>query len=122
MSKLLIMVSILTLSASSVCADGIDTLIEIGRSQADIQKSYQEETGSYNSVKKAVESGAIKKWQAKSEITRIYGEPVVVIGDFPNKREKWVYKPAASDFLGGGPKINLYFDEKGLLDQVEIEK
>ncbi len=123
MRRLIIAIFITISAGSGSCyADGLDSLIEVGKAQAEIQKAYKSETETYKSVQRAVDSGSIKKWQPKAEISKLYGEPVIVVDDQRTGRQKWVYKPAESDFMKGGPKVNLYFDAQGLLDEIEIEK
>lgn len=101
-------------------AEGLDTLIEVGRGQAAIQRAYYEETRTYEGVKRAVDRGDIKKGQTKKEIKDEYGDPVVDFYDFITKRNEWIYKPANSDFLGAGIKICLYFDKDDKLDEIAV--
>ena len=101
-------------------ADGLDTLIEVGRGQAEIQRAYYEETRQYEGVKRAIDRGDIKKGQTKKEIRGEYGGPVVEFYDIITKRDEWIYKPAKSDFFGSGIKACLYFDKEGLLDEIAI--
>lgn len=104
--------------ASHCYAKGLDALIEVGRGQAEIQKSYAEETAIYNAVKKAVGAGIIKKGQTSAEIGSKYGQPVVVVKEYSAGRDKWVYKPAKSSFFEG-EKICLFFDKNGILDEIK---
>ncbi len=101
------------------CAEGLDTLIEIGKAQADISKSYAQETKNFEGVKKAVENGAIKVGQSINDIKTKFGEPVVAVKD--GAREKWIYKPASSSFFEG-VKISLFFNANGALDEIKIYK
>jgi hypothetical protein len=99
--------------------EGLSSLIEVAKSQGEIQKEYAEETRAYEAVKRAVENGALKKGAAKETVMKSYGDPVVMLPvSVSEKRERWLYKPASSDFLGAGPKINLYFDGNGALDEI----
>lgn len=116
--KYFVLAVFLCASAVSFCfAEGLDTLIEVARSQGDIQKEYSEETRNFERVKDKIENGAIKKGQSKDEVMRRSGEPVVILHDSVTDREKWVYKPAKSDFFKG-IKIYLFFDKNGLLDEI----
>jgi len=110
---------IIAASPVRVCADGINSLIEFGKSAADIGAAMDEETRIFNRVKAAVDSGAIKKGLSKADIKSRYGEPVIVNDDFSTGREKWAYKPAGSSFFKG-TRIYLLFDAKGNLDEVKI--
>lgn len=101
-------------------AEGLNTLIEVARSQGEIQKAYKEETETFNGVKRALDRGSIKKGEPKEEIRKNYGEPVISIQDFATKREKWVYKPAASTY-SEGIRIYLFFDKEGNLDEILVE-
>ena len=105
---------------SPLCyAEGLDTLVELGKSQEEIQKVSTEETARFEWVKRAIGSGAITKGQSKDAIKGKYGEPVIITQDFQSKREKWVYKPASSSFFKG-VKIYLYFDSSGSLDETKV--
>ncbi|MDD5681136.1 MAG: hypothetical protein PHI59_07835, partial [Candidatus Omnitrophica bacterium] len=90
---------ILLFSAFNCCAEGLGTLIELGRSQAEMQKQYAQETKAFEAVKRAIEAGAIKKGMDKASIIAKYGEPVVVVDDLDGKRKDWIYKPAESSFF-----------------------
>ena len=105
-------------SFSGAYAEGLDTLIKVGRSMADISSAYDGETKSFNRVKSAVDDGDIKKGMAKEDIRRRYGDPVIANNDSVTNSEKWVYKPAGSTFFKG-IRIYLYFDDKGLLDEIK---
>lgn len=102
-------------------AEGLGTLIELGRSQADIQKQYAQETRTFEVVKKAIESGAIKKGQDKDSIRGKYGDPVVIVNDLDGKHEDWIYKPADSSFFKG-VRATLFFNFEGILDEARIEE
>lgn len=99
-------------------AEGLDTLIDLGRGQAAIQKSYARETATYNEVKRAVDSGSIKKGRTKKEIASKYGQPVVNIREFGTERDEWIYKPAKSTYTQG-ERIYLFFDKNEILDEVK---
>lgn len=117
MKKSLAIVLIMIFAATAVCAEGLDTLIEVGRGQAEIAKDYAAETKAYESVRRAVERGSIKKGQAKGAIMDTYGEPVIMYTRWQDKREQWVYKPASATF-DKGPRVDLYFTPDGTLDEV----
>jgi len=102
-------------------AEGLDTLIDVSKSMGDIQKEYNEETKNFDRVKRAVDSGSIKKGQNKDEILKQYGEPVVMTKDSSSKKEKWVYKPATSSFFDG-IRIYLFFNDDGALDEIKVVK
>lgn len=100
-------------------ADGLRNLIEVAKSQADMQRVYEEETYAYRQVKKAVESGKIEKGRSEADILSRYGKPVVSQKDLDGVRDKWIYKPATSSFFSG-PKICLFFDQTGIIDEIKI--
>ncbi len=106
---------------ASVRAEGISSLAEVGKSMADINAAMDEETKTFDRVKAAVESGAIRKGVSKADIKAQYGEPVIKNDDSATGREKWAYKSATSTFFKG-IRIYLYFDDKGALDEVKIVK
>lgn len=102
-----------------LCEAGLGELREIAAAQADAQRAYTAETRAYESVKAAINSGAIKKGQLQKDIKSRYGEPVVNTRESETGRDKWIYKPAKSSFFSG-PKIYLYFDKNNNLDEVKI--
>lgn len=102
-------------------AEGLDTLIELGKSQAQIQKQYAEETRNFERVKKAIESGVVAKGQSAADIKAKYGEPVVAVRNLDGKREDWVYKPQESSFFKG-VRATLIFTQGGILDEVRVEE
>ena len=108
-------------SLALVRAEGLDSLIEAGKSMADIKAAMAEETRAFNAVKSAVDQGAIKKGMSKASIMEQYGEPVIINDDSATKREKWAYKPDTSSFLKG-IRIFLYFDKSGMLDEIRVEE
>ncbi len=113
--------AIVFMGSEYVYAEGLDALIEVGKSQGEIAKAYSAETKTYEGVRRGIESGGIVKGAAKKSILDKYGEPVVVVGDYGTDREKWIYKPASSDF-GKGPRISLFFTKDGILDEILVEK
>lgn len=104
----------------SAWAEGLDTLIEVAKSQGDIAKSYSEETKAYDGIKRASGSGAIAKGQSSKAIAEKYGDPVVEVTEYGTDRQKWIYKPQTSDFFKG-PRISLFFTKDGVLDEISEE-
>ncbi len=122
MKKISLGVCFIFFASISLCsAEGLDVLIEVAKSQAQIKKQYEEETKNFERVKKGVESSAIKKGQVKSDIQAKYGEPVVSIKDPDGKREDCIYKPETSSFFKG-IRATLVFTEQGILDEARIEE
>ena len=121
-TNIVVLVSILVfIGAGYGYAEGLDALIEVGKSQGEIAKAYSDETKAYEGVKRAVEVGQIAKGANKKAILDKHGEPVVMVGDHETGREKWIYKPSTSDF-GKGPRISLFFTKDDVLDEVSVEK
>lgn len=108
---------ILCLAALPAGADGIGTLVQVGKSMADAKKTLDAEDQNFQGVKRALDSGALTKGQAKSTIRSYYGEPVVMNEDPLTGRERWVYKAADASFFEG-PRIYLFFDQNGNLDEI----
>jgi hypothetical protein len=98
-------------------AAGIGTLIDVSKSMDAAKKQCKAETDSYGRVKKAIDEGLIRDGLAKETVSAQFGDPVVANMDHVTGRERWVYKPASSTFFGGS-KICLYFDSKGMLDEI----
>lgn len=120
-TRLLVIFSILTIFTVNCRADGLGTLIEMGKSQADIQKQYEDETKAFEKVKNAVASGAISKGQTKDSIRAKYGDPVVSVRDADGNHEIWAYKPASSSFFKG-IRAELVFTKEGILDAIRMEE
>ena len=118
MKKLVIGLSALLFSASC-SAERLDTLIEVGKAQGLIERQTKEETKNFEGVKKAIESGSLKKGETKDSVLKRYGEPVIELKKESGKKETWVYKRADASFFGG-EKIYLVFDDKGVLEETKI--
>ena len=112
---------ILLSSAFNCCAEGLGTLIELGKSQAEMQKQYARETKAFEAVKRAIEAGMVKKGMNKAMVLAKYGEPVVMVDDLDGKREDWIYKPAESSFFKG-IRATLFFTAEGVLDEAKLEE
>ncbi len=112
---------ILLASAFNCCAEGLGTLIELGKSQAEMQKQYAQETKTFEAVKRAIEAGMVKKGMNKASVLAKYGEPVVIVDDPAGKREDWIYKPAESSFFKG-IRATLFFTAEGVLDEAKLEE
>ena len=112
---------ILLSSAFDLHAEGLGTLIELGKSQAEMQKQYAQETRAFEAVKRAIESGTIKKGMDRASVLAKYGEPVVMVDDLDGKREDWIYKPAESSFFKG-IRATLFFTAEGALDEAKLEE
>ena len=112
---------ILLSSAFNCCAEGLGTLIELGKSQAEMQKQYAQETKAFEAVKRAIEVGALKKGMDKASVLAKYGESVVVVDDLDGKRVDWIYKPAESSFFKG-IRATLFFTAEGVLDEAKLEE
>jgi len=122
MQKIITISCIILLSAAVNCfAEGLGTLIELGRSQAEMQKQYARETKAFEAVKKAIGAGDIKKGVDKVSVLAKYGEPVVMVDDLDGKREDWIYKPAESSFFKG-IRATLFFTAQGMLDEAKLEE
>ena len=96
-------------------------LIQAARSQSEIKSQYKEETRNFEKVKKAIESGAIKKGQSRADIQAGYGASVVSVKDLDGKREDCIYKPESSSFFKG-IRATLIYTEQGILDEAKVEE
>jgi hypothetical protein len=120
--KIIALLCVILLSCVFNCyAEGLGTLIELGRSQAEMKKQYDRETKAFEAVKRAIESGAVKKGMDKALILSKYGEPVAKVDDLDGKREDWIYKPAESSFFKG-IRATLFFTTEGALDEAKVEE
>lgn len=121
--KNILFISVLAVSLCSGIsyAEGLQTLIQAGKSMGEIQKALAEETRSYEQVKQGVDSGRIKRGASKNDIIAEYGEPVVSNTDAQTNREKFIYMPATSSAFSG-PKIYLYFGNNDTLDEIVVRQ
>lgn len=115
---IIILVLMIFLQPVSGCAEGVGTLIQVGKSMDQIQRSYDKQTAAYDRVKEAIDKGEIKKDVTQEAVLKI-GEPVVVVSEVLSKRQVWVYSPGTTDLLNK-PKIRLFFDKDGTLDEVSV--
>jgi len=109
---------LLCAAASMASAEGLDTLIEVGKSMQEIAKETDRETASYKAVKQAVETGVIKEGVNQDFIVQRFGEPVVSVSQKEDS-ERWVYKPATDDFFKGS-KIYLIFGADKMLKEIKV--
>ena len=122
MQKIITALCVIFLSSALSCfAEGLGTLIELGRSQAEMRKQYDQETKAFESVKRAIGAGIIKKGMDKASVLAKYGKPVAMVDDLDGKREDWIYKPAESSFFKG-IRATLFFTAEGVLDEAKIEE
>ena len=116
---ILFLSAILALAFAPACrGDGLGTLIQVGRSMDEIQRDYEKDTATYNRVKDAIGKGSIKKGLAQSEALKC-GMPIAIVTESATKRQVWVYRPGTTDLLNK-PKIRLFFDEKGAIDEISV--
>ncbi len=93
----------------------LKTLMELGRSQADIAKSLKKETKNYEKVKKAIISDKLEEGMPAGKIRKKYGDPIMDnIYDKKRNAYKWLYMPAASSHFEG-EKLYLFVNEDGKL-------
>ena len=103
----------------SVYAEGLSTLIEVGKSQNAMQKTLDKETKSFEALKKAIQKGAIKKGESQDVIKKRYGEPVIILPD-KQYAKKWVYKPGYATWFDG-VRIYLFFDDDKKLKKIKSQ-
>jgi hypothetical protein len=119
MNKNLFITVVILMALSSRCdAEGLGTLMQVGKSMDDAERALSAETAQFEKVETGFDSGAIKKGMAQGEVIKIYGYPQVAFKDSLTKRDKWVYKPGSSNYFEGA-KIYIFFDDKGLLDEAQ---
>lgn len=114
----IIMLSMISLSSRTSHAEGLSTLIEMGKSQKEMEKTANKETKRFQAVKKAVNNAKIKKGQSQDSIRKKFGEPVIIIAG-KNSQEKWVYKPGYATFFDKN-KIYLSFDADKKLSGIKV--
>lgn len=100
-------------------AAGLHTLAELGKSQKGMQEALNNETEAFAAVKKALETGDLKKGESGQLIREQYGEPVVILPGRETDSEKWIYKPGYASYFGG-IKICLFFNARGRLSGIKM--
>jgi len=122
MRKLQLLLAIAALSCAPFChADGIGTLMQVGSSMDDAERTLARETAQYEKLKAGFDGGEIKKGLARDAVMKKYGPPQVAFRDSLTKRDKWVYKPGSSNYFEG-EKIYIFFDGQGLIDEAQLIK
>ena len=85
-------------------------------------KEYKKETSRYHKVKKAVSEEHLEVGETTGDISKKYGDPIVIVSESEGEVLRWVYKPSEDSFFKG-EKIYLFFDQSGrLMDWQEIDK
>ena len=90
----------------------INNLIKLGRNDKLKQKALKQETANFQKVKMLIDNNKIKDGISAKSAIKKFGEPVVVLST--SKGEKWAYKPADADWIGG-EKIYLFFNQEDSL-------
>lgn len=98
----------------SGCAhlDDINKMMALKRSDDMKQYVLNQETASFEKVKKYMDSGKMEKGMGMQSVLKEFGEPLLIYYESPGA--KWVYKPASASWFEG-EKIYLFFDEEGKL-------
>lgn len=111
---------VLCACSNAAYADGIGTLIQVGKNMGEVEKACRAETAAHRRVKEAVSNGSLTTGVSREAVYASFGEPVVMNMHCASGREKWVYMPAESNHFAG-EKICLYFSEE-VLDEIEVRE
>ena len=117
--KRILIIAFIVLFSASCYAEGIGTLMAVGKSQDEAEAELKRETKAYKAVKNAIEKGKIKKGDTQKNIQARYGDPVIIVSD-KDYAEKWVYKPGNATFFDSA-KIYLIFNSEGNLAGIRIK-
>lgn len=117
--KTMLLLFFVLLFSPCAFAEGLSTLIEVGRGQAEIAKEAKEETKNFEKVRDAIGDGALKTGEPKDSIRKRYGAPVIEFVRDEKTKETWIYKKASSSFFDGN-KIYLIFDDNGNLGEIKV--
>lgn len=93
---------------------GLGSLMEISKSQKEMESILAKETKIYKKVKRAFDSNLIKVGDSRVQLSGKFGEPVVKLRDEIKNTEKWIYKPGNMDYFSGN-QIRMVFDHNGEL-------
>jgi len=101
---------------------GLKSLITYSKDRNAMVKEYKKETSKYQKVKKAVSEERLEVGETTEDISKKYGDPIVIVSESGGDLLRWVYKPSKDSFFKG-EKIYLFFDQFGrLMDWQEIDK
>lgn len=107
-------VLLITLLLGTPAHGDLKALMKLGKSQAEISKSLQEESKNYKRVKDAIISEELKEGMPAAGIREKYGEPIIDVFDNKKNAYKWLYMPATSTHFKG-EKLYLFVSEEGKL-------
>lgn len=117
--KITLTVILIMIFCRPLFAEGLASLIELGRNMDEMAKIERQETDNFDKVDKATKNKFIKIGQPKDLVRKEYGDPVIELKDGANGFETWIYKAAASNYFKG-TKIYLVFNSEGLLNDIKV--
>ncbi|MCA9408352.1 MAG: hypothetical protein H6755_04360 [Candidatus Omnitrophica bacterium] len=98
----------------------LKTLKALSKEQAEIDAFVEERNNKFALMQKAIQSDDIKQYSSRQHILDEFGPPVFsqIIQKDGDSMMKWVYREVTEHF--NMDKVNLYFDELGVLKNWEI--
>lgn len=96
--------------------EGMQTLIELGKSEKYKEQILRQETINFRRAKRYIQGKARKEELSKDIALSKFGEPVLVF--YETEGEKWVYKAGNKNWFNA-EKIYLFFDTEGRLTNWE---
>jgi hypothetical protein len=101
---------------------GVNSLMTFAGDRDAMIREYKKETSKYHKIKQAVSEEHLEVGETTDDISKKYGDPVVVVSESGDDVLRWVYKPGEDSFFKG-EKIYLFFDQAGrLMDWQVISK
>ncbi|MCQ9207415.1 MAG: hypothetical protein NG740_06030 [Omnitrophica bacterium] len=117
--RIITILCMLLFVATRIYAAGLSALAGLGKSQKEMQETVDNETKAFAAIKKALETGDLKKGESGQLIREQYGEPVVILPGTEADSEKWIYKPGYAPHFGG-IKIYLFLNARGRLSGIKM--
>lgn len=99
-------------------AEGLRTLIKVGKSQDEMIRILNDETKTYGEIMEAIKAGRIEEGGSGEEIRKRYGAPVLAV-DEGNGVSKWIYKPGYASYFDK-EKVYIFVDKNGTVQSIRV--
>ncbi len=114
--SIILMLSLLTYGCSGFNMSALKMLTRLNYNDKLKEQTLKQETANFEILREYVDNSGIEKGISTETVINKFGQPVVVLKE--SNKQKWIYKPANADWIGG-EKIYLFFDKNGLLTDWE---
>ena len=97
---------------------GISSLMTLSKDRGAMEADYKKETKNYEAVREAIDKGALTKGMSGDEVSKKYGDAIMILSEADGGKTRWVYKLAAVNYFSGS-KVYLFFNSTGELESWE---